>query len=154
MALKLKLDESDYLREATVFGLCSDLPDHRLCYFLNLDLNLNLARLNKDHQVVIKNQEHFFAEYTYCDSHGRYWHLNANNSGYFYNEEEQAQQSSSSSCVNDLRVFDYFLWYEESGNTDLDAEIKLRLKQLSYVRTSQLIDQSSSKNINNLLIEY
>lgn len=154
MALKLKLDENDYLREATVFGLCSDLPDHRLCYFLNLDLALNLNRQPHDHQLFIKKKCYFFAEYFCSDSHGRQWHLNANNNGYFFNEEEGRYQSSSASCVNDLRVFDFFLWYEETGNHDLQHEVHHKLRQLPYVRTCQTIDQGASKNIKNLLIEY
>ncbi len=154
---KIQLSDSFYLKTATVIGLVSELPDIKLCYALNNDLGMKLKRTELERVYTFKNIEYLFSEFSFEDTFSEIkWNLTANLSL----SSDTASDASSlfvdnrAYLIPDLKIYDYFLWYEDEAISSIDTKLNEKLKSLPYIRTFQKINLSSSKNINNLLLEY
>jgi len=164
MTKKLTLDDDFYLREATIYGLVSELPDHRLCYILNQAMNLRLCRTKYDREAYSKRGTFLYSEYEFDDPERQMlWLLTSNRKGRQeatitseLKDSTAMLQSEVSSIplVPDLKMIDYFLWYEGTTSPDIDSIVNESLKKLPHVRTFQKINIESSKHIQNLLLEY
>lgn len=155
--VKIQLDDEFYLKEATVFGIVSELPDHRLTFLLNNDLGLRLFRCTRDRELKWKGSVYHFSEFSFEHPVMKvFWCLTSNlgNTLAEAAPENVIHSVKSVPLVNDLKTFDYFLWYDEVSNQEVDAKLNTQLKKLPYVRAFQKIDLTKSKNINNLLLEY
>lgn len=155
--VRIRLDDDFYLKDASVYGIVSELPDYRLCYFLNNTLKLQLTRSAQSREYILKGEKYFFSEFSYAHPlQETMWNLTSN-SGYALETAaggSDLKTDTKTFLVADLKAFDYFLWYEEPANNEMDSLLNKKLKELSYVRTFQKIDLAKSKNINNLLFEY
>lgn len=163
MAKKIELDEDFYFREATIFGLVSELPDYRLCYMLNEAMGLRMQRAQHDRTFSSKKGSFIYSEFEFEDTARQItWLLTANRkakvkpTGGFENIELDSLLSETSAIplVSDLKMIDFFLWYDDEPSPSLDAFINESLKKLSYVRTFQKVNIENSKHIKNLLLEY
>ncbi len=155
--VKIRLDDDFYLKDATVFGIVSELPDHRLSFLLNTDLNLKLLRSKQDRELKWKGSVYYFSEFTFEHPIMKvFWSLTSNrgNTAAEPASDNLFHSGKSVPLVNDLKTFDYFLWFDEVGLSEIEANLNIELKKLSYVRAFQKIDLAKSKNINNLLLEY
>ncbi len=155
--VKIRLEDDFYLRDATVFGIVSELPDHRLTFLLNNDMGLKLNRSPQDRELKWKRSIYRFSEYTFEHPVMKVFWCLTSNRGAALNEaapENILRSEISIPLVNDLKTFDYFLWYDELDNQQVDNNLNTQLRVLPYVRAFQKIDLSKSKNINNLLLEY
>ena len=155
--VRIRLDDDFYLKDATVYGIVSELPDYRLCFFLNNDLKLQLIRSSQSREYIRKGEKYFFSEFSYAHPlQETMWNLTSN-SGYAMegaSGDGDLNTDTKTFLVSDLKAFDYFLWYEDPANNEMDSHLNKKLKELSYVRAFQKIDLAKSKNINNLLFEY
>lgn len=161
MAKKIELDEDFYLREATIFGLVSELPDYRLCYMINEAMGLKLKRAKTDRELNTKKGTFLYSEFEYDDTARQItWLLTSNRKARIkplpQNEvvETLFSENSAIPLVSDLKMIDFFLWYDSEPSPTLDAFINESLKKLSHVRTFQKVNIESSKHIKNLLLEY
>ncbi|WP_417590604.1 IPExxxVDY family protein [Owenweeksia hongkongensis] len=163
MAKKIELDEDFYFREATIFGIVSELPDYRLCYMLNEALSLKLKRAPADREFSSKKGTFLYSEFEFDDPEKQVtWLLTTNRKARIKQSEHSAtlqlnslsSETSAVPLVSDLKMIDFFLWYDGESSSSLDAFINENLKKLSYVRTFQKVNIESSKHIKNLLLEY
>lgn len=164
MVKKLSLDEDFFFREASVFGLISELPDYRLCFMLNNALKLQLCRTAKDREMKVKKDTFVYSEFEYFDKERQItWFLTTNRKGKLKPSETPSSQAtpsmfdsepSSAPLVPDQKMLDYFFWYEGESSANVDAFINESLKTLPYVRTFQKVNIDTSKHIKNLLLEY
>ncbi len=155
--VKIRLDDEFYLKDATVFGIVSELPDHRITFLLNNDLGLKLLRSTQDRELKSKGSVYSFSEFTFEHPVMRlFWCLTSNrgNTQMDVSPSNILHSGKSIALVSDLKTFDYFLWYDEVANQDVEAKLNTQLRKLPYVRAFQKIDLAKSKNINNLLLEY
>ncbi len=167
MNLKLTLDDVMPDNEATVYGIVSELPDYRLCFMLNKELNLALQLSPHPKILYRKKISYAFNDYVYLQEQEKMeWHLTANRKSLEVNISESfnnqgkpertyqySQEFLPLSLVNDLKAFDYFLWFDDLSRKGIEKKINQSLKGASYVRTFQKIDLSHSKFIDNLFIE-
>lgn len=154
MAQKIRL-EDDTLPPVSIFGIICDLPDHRLCYILNNELSLRLCRSQKDKEFYFKKNRLQYSEYVYHQEVSMMtWRLTSNANATFFPAEQKEAERASIALVNDLRSMNYFLWYEDESREDLNNFILQKLRSNKYIRAVRIIDQTSSKNIENLLLEY
>lgn len=164
MVKKLALDEDFFFKEASVFGLISELPDYRLCFMINNALKLKLCRTEFDREMKVKKETFLYSEFEYFDQERQItWFLTTNRKGRIKAAEAPLAKDinpmldsdmSSIPLVPDLKMLDYFLWYEGESTASVDAFINESLKTLPYVRTFQKVNIDSSKHIKNLLLEY
>lgn len=163
MAKKIELDEDFYFREASIFGLVSELPDYRLCYMLNNALNLKLKRAATDREFSSKKGTFLYSEFEFEDPEKQVtWLLTTNrkarvkqsSASETLNLDSLSSETSAIPLVTDLKMIDFFLWYDSEPSPSLDAFINESLKKLNYVRTFQKVNIESSKHIKNLLLEY
>lgn len=155
--VKIQLDDKFFLRDATVFGIVSELTDHRLTFLLNNDMGLKLNRSARDRELKWKHEVYSFSEYTFEHPVMKvFWCLTSNRGTALIeaSSENILHSGLSIPLVNDLKTFDYFLWYDEVDNHQVDHTLNAQLRKLPYVRAFQKIDLVKSKNINNLLLEY
>jgi hypothetical protein len=162
MSQKLKLDSSFYLEEAVVYGLVSQLPAYRLCFFLNERLNLELSRSKEDKTIRFKQKQFYYSRFEQEDkSRGVDWFLIANKNALIeekklFSSQEDTHTSlviSGVPLISNLKVMDYFFGYYGEPISSLNSCINGELKDVSYVSTFQKIDIHSTKNIDNLLID-
>src|SRR5690606_11193466 len=86
MSPKIKLDDDFYFREASVYGIVSELADYRLCHYLNRDLCLRLARSEDDHKHYYKGRTLIYSEYRYFHPvYQTHWMVTSNKKP-FYSE--------------------------------------------------------------------
>ncbi len=155
--VRIRLDDDFYLKDATVFGIVSELPDHRLTFLLNNDLGLKLNRSLIDRELKYKGTLYRFSEFVFEHPVTQmFWSLTSNR-GRALDESKGPgllTTGQTTPLVADLKTFDYFIWYDDVAHKDIEAWLNLQLKMLPYVRAFQKIDLATSKNINNLLLEY
>ncbi len=161
MAKKIELDEDFYLRDAVIFGLVSELPDYRLCYMLNEILGLKLLRTRVDRELNTKKGTFLYSEFEFDDNLRQIkWLLTSNRRARIkhpsQNEPPESLFSENSAIplVADLKMIDFFLWYEGDSSASLNAFVNESLKKLSHIRTFQKVNIEGSKHIKNLLLEY
>lgn len=151
------------MREATIFGLVSELPAYRLCFMLNDALRLQLNRTAKDREFASKKGSFFYSEFEFDDSYRQItWLLTSNKKALIKepltDENIEANtllsETSAIPLVTDLKMIDYFLWYDGEPSASVNAFINESLKRISHVRTFQKVNIESSKHIKNLLLEY
>lgn len=155
---KIHLDDDFFMKDATVYGIVSELPDYRLCFFLNQLCQLQLQRNHDDREYKFKGNNYLYSEFSYQHPVLKtYWNFTSNRSYGLATQIDELRPLNSAQralLVPDLKSFDYFLWYEDLANNQLDELLNNRLKQLSYVRAFKKIDPAQSKNLKNLLLEY
>lgn len=155
--VKIRLEDDFYVKRATVFGLVTELPDHRLSFLINNDLDLKLSRTTKDRELYWKGKTYGFTEFSFDHPVLKvFWFLTSNKGKSEVEETAPTNLQSTTTIplVADLKSFDYFLWFDDEELNEVEEVVNLRLKKLSYVRAFQKIEISRSKNINNLLLEY
>ncbi|MEQ9261989.1 MAG: IPExxxVDY family protein [Owenweeksia sp.] len=152
---KLKLDDTFYFDEVKVFGLVSDLPAYRLCYFINNSLLLQLKRCNNDKLLVHKGTPVNYTQFTYHDEVvGLQWSLIANKNPWAGQEEtipSQAYIISGLPLVASLKIIDFFLLVEGEASAKQEKEWVNTLKKMPHVRALETIDLTTTKNIHHLL---
>ena len=152
--ISLSLDEPDEA-QATVYGIISDLPDYRLVFMINEGLGLRLKRKSEDRKRYHKAGVVTFAEFEYHEKLRIIdWHLTANSGGMVLPEEEDTPVRSALPLVESLRSINYFLWYPDGVNAELDRHIFEILKPNPYIRVLQRVDVSATRHIDNLISEY
>ncbi len=153
--MKLKLDD-DFMTPATIFGIISDLPDYRLCYVINQELGLQLARCKNDKELNLKNKGCLhFSEFSYSDAAAMIeWWLTANTQARIYSNDNGQPQITALPLIPELKTMNYFLWYTDDARDEVNTLIKNRLQRSRYIRAIQQIDRSVAKNMGNLLVEY
>lgn len=153
--MKLRL-EDDFVTPATIFGIISDLPDHRLCYVLNQELGLKLTRCEKDKELQLKKKGILhFSEFCYhAPAEMTEWWLTSNRHALIYPNDNTQAQVTALPLIADLKTMNYFLWYTDEARDELNDLVKSKLQKNRYIRAVIEIDRSASKNIENLLVEY
>lgn len=155
--VKIQLDDDFYLRQATVYGIVSELPEHRLSFLLNNDLGLKLIRNKEDRELYHKGRLYYYCEFSFeHEVKQMCWTLTANKG---FAKEDSPKGSlwptnPTLPLVADLKTFDYFLWYDHNSDSEIEQRLNICLKEVAYVRAFQKIDFAKSKHINNLLLEY
>lgn len=162
MALqKLKLESTFYHEDVVIFGLVSTLPGYRLSYFLNESIGLSLKRSIGDKPHHYKKELFYYSQFEFEDEKRSLdWFLIANKNPILYNEDEKERHEknldsrivSGLPLVPNLKIMDFFLGYYGEENQNINENIILQLRDLSYVSTYQKIDLAKTKNIDNLLI--
>ncbi len=155
MAARFKLSDFLLFEDAEVWALSSAQPIQRLVFHLNEKLRLRLVRDTTDHSMIQRDTCLHYSSYSHYDEQAmQTWHLTANKNPYFSSDEDPSElKVGNIPLVADLKVFDYFLWCEETPTPEQSQRVSLGLKTLAYIGTFQKIDTGSSKNIKNLLTE-
>ncbi|MGB0176446.1 MAG: IPExxxVDY family protein [Owenweeksia sp.] len=151
---RLKLDDAFYFDEVKVFGLVSDLPAYRLCYFINNSLPLTLKRSEKDKTFVHKGTPVNYARFE-CENEvlGLHWTFIANKNPWAGDEKSLNSQYiiSGLPLVPSLKVIDYFLLVEGETSAKQEKEWLKAIKAMPQVRALETIDLTTTKNIHHLL---
>lgn len=152
MSKVLRLDDEWEYSEIVLYGIVSELPAYRLCYYLNESLNLRLTRSGNDRVRSYKKMDLHYEEFC-CESKGNglFWKLLANKNPRVY-ENEVYETISGLPLISEYAIMDYLLYYEEGPNEEAESIINTKLKELSYVRTFSKLDMGKVKNVENLLI--
>lgn len=156
---KIVLDEIVDWSEFTIFGLVSDAPDYKICFHLNSLLGLEMARAKNDYQVHYKGQTHFYPHYFCFDPmKDVYWNFTSNKYSYLNVEQKETNgglfdlPQTKQLLIPNLPFVDYFFWIEGNFYNTWKEELNVKLNQMSYVRTLQVINAERTKNIKNLII--
>ena len=156
--IRLKLDDDLFLEDIEILGIVSELPPYRLCYFLNEDLSFRLRRSESDKPFYYKRKELVkYAHYEYIfDEQSVNCFLTANK-----NPERQSSQKNNTESdigiisglplIPNLKIFDYFLWFEGETQKGWFEMVLEKIKRSAHIRTLRKINPSETKNIQNLL---
>ncbi|HBF19841.1 MAG: hypothetical protein CMI36_01225 [Owenweeksia sp.] len=151
---KLKLDDDFYFEELKIYGLVSDLPSYRLCYFINNSLGLELKRSVLDKKFVHKGNPVNYPCYEQQDEKlGLHWSLIANKNPWAGDAKSEPPQTyiiSGLPLVPALKVIDFFLMVEGECSPTQEKERIKALKAMPQVRALEEIDLTT-KNIHHLL---
>lgn len=156
---RLKLDESLFLEDLTILGLVSELPPFRLCFFINEILSFRLTRSKEDKPFYYKNKELVkYAHFEYYNTpQAIQCYLTANKNPQLQslqknNVPDESGIISGLPLIPNLKIIDYFLWFEGELSGNFLKEVSSKLKKSPYIRTLQEID-TSVRNIQNLLFD-
>lgn len=152
---KLVLDDTFYFEEIRVYGLISDVPGYRLCFFLNEALDLRLVRSAEDKKKMYKNTPVAYSRYVFEDPNQNiHWFLTANKNPVTLEDNHFNGHSyiiSGLPLVNTLKTMDHFLLMEGECSRDLVKGVEASLKEMPQVRAFEKIDITRTRNIHDLL---
>lgn len=146
--------------EYGLIAIHSTLEDHRLAYFMNRELGIQLEKGPNDIGVKIKEGESSFSRFVFEDEdNDNTWNLIQNR-----NKVTSAQSNATASLFDDetavitnvylmpeLKRVDYVLKIDNEPSTfDLDAVIS-KLLGIRQVTTAYKIDHQKLKSKNNLI---
>ena len=130
----------DYDYDFLLFGIRSHMKDYRLCWSLNRQLEIDLAR-EEDIQLDDKSEPRLFSFYTFDNEEQRLRYIlvaNRGEVGYLVNEQKQA---------------DYFLVIEGFYDQLNRPEVLDKVRKSPFVLTAFELDPNELKSRQNLLFD-
>lgn len=129
----------EYENDCLLYGLVCQEQVHRLCWFLNRKLKIDLAFYG-EHQAVNKKSTTHHAHYKYLNEGNlSLWRLVENR------DEGQAM-------LPEYKNLDYFLIVEEHDHVDEIALLR-ELKEIPILLGCYYIEQARIKSLENLIFE-
>lgn len=149
-------EDDDY----SLIALHSVLPNFRLAYFLNQQLQLQLSKNKSDH-ILIKNQtEVSFTHFIFEDKKKHLnWKLIENKkemqvkkkSTSFNLFEEIKDESTQFLLIPELKKTDYLLKIEGEAPEILINHWMQKISQINNIQSAYLVNQKKLKTKNNLI---
>lgn len=135
----LKIDYDDEL-DFLLFGIVSGFKDYRICYELNLALDINLAR-TQEHKLIVgkNNSELKYVRFEYKDEYEQQYILLCNR-----NEKQL--------LIPELNMIDFFLMIDPAEGIESDVVLK-NIKNIQLVSTAFTLKPTALKSKHNLLNE-
>lgn len=140
MAKKLLLDFEEQINYS-IIGISSALKDYRLMFFLNKLSGFDFKRVDP-FVFKIKDQEFLYSLYIYLD------HQNLRN---YYLISNRA---NAVKLVKDFQHFDYILIMDGEVEEDYIVELSKKIKSVSGVMMSTIMDEEYLNKIPNLRLEF
>jgi len=140
MAKKLLLDFEEQINYS-IIGISSALKDYRLIFFLNKLSGFDFKRVDP-FVFKIKDQEFLYSLYIYLD------HQNLRNYYLISNKANAVK------LVKDFQHFDYILIMDGEVEYDYIVELSKRIKSVSGVMMSTVMDEEHLNKIPNLRLEF
>ena len=127
-------DELDFL----LFGISSGFKDYRICYEINLALDINLAR-TEEHKLIVgkNNSELKYVRFEFKDEYEQQYILLCNR-----NEKQL--------LIPELNMIDFFLMINPAEGIEKDAVLK-SIKNIELVSTAFSFIPTALKSKHNLL---
>jgi hypothetical protein len=147
--------EYDY--DFILIGLITDKPDFKICYLLNKNLNINLAK--KEHVSLqqnkknsnetefstlfdIENEESYFSFYKYENHHEQLQYIFVSNKSY-----------ANHYLIKEHANIDFFIIIEGAYDEIDTNELIKQIKQIPEIRTAYELNPNELKSKQNLLFE-
>lgn len=140
MAKKLLLDFEEQINYS-IIGISSALKDYRLMFFLNKLSGFDFKRVDP-FVFKIKDQEFLYSLYIYLD------HQNLRNYYLISNKANAVK------LVKDFQHFDYILIMDGEVEDDYIVELSKKIKSVSGVMMSTIMDEEYLNKIPNLRLEF
>ncbi len=134
--------EEDFFSDSALIGIVSALPAYKLCWKLNMKLDINFVREPELDILLQKTQaiQHYFPIYQYALPLSGSRHLL-----YKLKSEKEA-------LLPEVKQLDY-LWLIQSHEAEHEAHIAAQqLRDIADIQLAQILDLEKLKNLSNLLV--
>ncbi|MCX2678853.1 IPExxxVDY family protein [Galbibacter sp. EGI 63066] len=149
-----KLLDDFYEHPYTLIAIHGSLEDYRLAYFLNLELNIKLERLDND--VNIAEQGNVPAFKWFDEENEVSWNLLKNKAKVVLDRTEpdlfgKNPAIQAKFLIPEYNKVDYFLKIDEEGTYKNEIPALIKIKKIPGIITAYKIDTQQLKSKNNLI---
>ena len=157
---KLDFEDFDEINYQLV-AIHTSLEDHRLAYFINKKLPINLSSNKNEIHINIKEGETKFSRFYYYDKEKETsWNLIQNKNEVIQNKKDNNQNLFSNLNIEvstkvfllpEFKKVDYFLKIENTEEVMDVAAIQFLLNTIENISTAYYVNTNKIKSKNNLI---